>query len=88
MLQTDWQGLYPSTAVAGASATVYLQSGPLRARTIRSTLTTPGGCLDHDVPYRADTVALKATTLNLADHFVPPFTTATRGRRLIAPATP
>jgi hypothetical protein len=88
MLQTDWEGLYPLTAVAGASATLYRQSGPLRARTIRSTLTTPGGCIDHNVPYSADTVALKATTLNLADHFVPPFTTQTRGRRPIAPATP
>jgi hypothetical protein len=79
--------LYPYTAVAGPRSTVYIQSGPVAVRTTRSTLTSDGVCIDHE-PFEDFMAILKATSTNLADHFVPPFTIRTIGRTPVPPATP
>ena len=71
--------LTPITAVAGPRSTVYVQSGPIVQRTVRSTLDGQGVCADH-APQTGRVAVLKATTTHLADYFVPPFTTRTRGR--------
>ena len=79
--------LYRYTAVAGPRSTVYVQSGAVRARTTRSTLTADGVCHDHSADQDL-TVPMRATDINLADHFVPPFTTRTRGRTAVPLTAP
>lgn len=77
----------PMTAVVGPRSTVYVQSGPIRERTARSTRDGQGVCDDHE-PRTWGMAVLKATTTHLADYFVPPFTTRTRGRTPVPRGTP
>jgi hypothetical protein len=79
LLTAPWgEGSTPFTAVAGPRSTVYVQSGPVRERTARSTLSSTGVCRD-SAPLRSDMAPLRAVT-DLADHFVPPFTLQERAR--------
>jgi hypothetical protein len=83
LFDADWY----HSAVAAPHGTVYLHAGPLRQRTVKSTLNTRGRCITHE-PYRANTVPLMATTVHLADYFVPPFVTRTRGRTPVPRGAP
>jgi hypothetical protein len=84
-----WPGeiLYRYTAVAGPRSTVYVQSGAFRMWTRRSTLTLDGTCIDHE-PQRGLAAAMTATDVNLADEFVPPFTTRTRAGDVVPLTAP
>jgi hypothetical protein len=79
--------LYPYTAVAGPRHTIYIQSGRVAVRTARSALTSDGVCNDHE-PIEDVMAILQATSTNLADHFVPPFTIRTIARTPVPLATP
>lgn len=79
--------LYRYTAVVGPRKTVWVQSGTVRARTARSTLAPDGVCHDHD-PIRDLSAPVKATAVDLADYFVPPFTTRTRARTPVPGVAP
>src|SRR5688572_12316031 len=74
-------------AVLGPRRTVYVQSGPGRLRTARSTRTVRGDCLDHR-PLRDSMFLLRATDVHLIDHFVPPFTLEAQGRTRVPPGAP
>lgn len=73
------EGMNRFTAVAGPRSTVYVQSGPVRERTARSSRNSEGVCENHE-PLTHGMAPLRATLVHLADHFVPPFTTRTRGQ--------
>jgi hypothetical protein len=75
------------TAVLGPRRTVYIQSGPGRLRTARSTRTVSGDCLDHG-PLRESMFLLEATNVHLSDHFVPPFTLEAQGRTRVPRGAP
>ena len=78
----------PVTAVAGPRSTVYIQSGPIGERTVRSTRNNDGLCADRAPRTIARMVPLRATEVHLADHFVPPFTIETRARTLVPRVAP
>jgi hypothetical protein len=67
----------PVVAQAAPRATVYVQSGGFRERMTRSFLNERARCIDRE-PLRVNTVPVRSTGVNLADEFVPPFTTRTR----------
>jgi hypothetical protein len=75
------------TAVLGPRRTVYVQSGPGRLRTARSTRAVRGDCLDHG-PLRGNMFLLEATDVHLSDHFVPPFTLEAQGRTRVPRRAP
>jgi hypothetical protein len=81
-----WNG---SNAVAGPRSTVYLQAGPLQPRQVRSQLTAGGTCRNHTArePFHY-TILLRATDIDLADYFVPPFAVRTRGQTPVPRVTP
>jgi hypothetical protein len=70
----------PVTAVVGPRRTVYVQSGNIRLRTVRSTLIASGACSNLRGEPKLRSALLRATDIHLVDHFVPPFTI--RGRVL------
>jgi hypothetical protein len=76
LVDAFWGELYRYTAVVGPRSTVYVQSGAVRMWTKRSTLTADGRCNDHE-PSRDLAAAVTAIGVNLADEFMPPFTTRT-----------
>jgi hypothetical protein len=76
-----WNGV-----VVGPRWTVYVQSQPARERTARSYLTGKGVCTDRTVTHPM--AGMQTTGVDLADHFVPPFTVQTRGRVPVPPGTP
>jgi hypothetical protein len=78
-----------STAVAGPRSTVYVKSGPMEVRIVGSLLSDRGVCTNYDDDEPAhEVIPLRTTGIDLADHFVPPFTVQTRGATPVPRVTP
>ena len=87
LLDAFRDGMTPFSAVTGPRNTVYIQSGPVRQRTARSSRNWDGVCEDHEAQTRSMAL-MSATTTHLNDYFVPPFTVRTRGTTPVARETP
>ena len=79
--------LHHLTVVAGPRSTLYVQSGPLRDRTYRSYQSPhTGECTDQEP--QSGALALARPLVDLADHFVPPFSVRTRAGTAVPRGTP
>jgi hypothetical protein len=79
--------MHARTAVAGPRNTLYVQSGAVRDRTARSYRSPfTGECTDH-APRRGPW-ASATPRVDLADHFVPPFSIRTRAGIAVPRGTP
>jgi hypothetical protein len=79
--------LHQLTAVAGPRSTLYIQSGPVRDRTFRSYLSPyTGECIDQEA--RSGAFVSARPVVDLADHFIPPFSVRTRAGSAVPRGTP
>jgi hypothetical protein len=81
-----WNGY---SAVAGPRSTLYLKAADLEFRFVQSQLNEDGTCTNHgpNHPFH-EVILLRMTDIDLADHFVPPFTVRTRGQTPVPRVTP
>ena len=77
------------SAVVGPRSTVYVKASRIEERIVESYRSDRGVCTNYDINEPAhEVIPLRSTGIDLADHFVPPFTIRTRGTTLVPLVAP